>query len=64
MEERILELETQAAYQGKLLNELDGVVQEIAKRLGKVEQKVRRLEETQLELRGDLEPHNTQPPHY
>ncbi len=62
MEERIIELETRVAYQEKLLCDLDEVVQTFAKRVEKVEQRLRGLEGTQHQ--GEMEPHNTPPPHY
>ncbi len=64
MEERIIELETRVAYQEKLLCDLDEVVQTFAKRVEKVEQRLRGLEGTQLEHQDEMEPHNTPPPHY
>ena len=64
MEDRIIELETRVAYQEKLLCDLDEVVQAFAKRVEKVEQRLRDLKATRLEQRDDIEPHNTPPPHY
>ncbi len=64
MDERIIELETRVAYQEKLLCDLDEVVQAFAKRVEKVEQRLRGLEGTQLELQDEMEPHSTPPPHY
>ena len=61
MDERIIELETRVAYQEKLLCDLDEVVQTFAKRVERVEQRLRGLESTQLD---EMEPHNTPPPHY
>lgn len=63
-EERIIELETRVAYQDKLLNDLDEVVQQFAKRVEQAEQKIRRLEAAQMEGQDVIEPHNTPPPHY
>ena len=64
MEKRIEELEIQAAYQAKLLSELDEVLQEFGKSLGTLEKRVRRLEDAHNEHREEMEPHNTPPPHY
>ena len=64
MEERIIELETLAAYQAKLLSELNEVLQEIAKRVENVEKRVGRVENAQIELQDSVEPDNTPPPHY
>lgn len=64
MEERIIELETQAAYQSKLLSELNEVLLEIARRVESVEKRVGRVEDAQLELQGGAEPDDTPPPHY
>ena len=64
MEERIIELETRVAYQEKLLCDLDEVVQAFAKRVEKAEQSLRRLKSAQFEHQDEMEPHNTQPPHY
>ncbi len=64
MEERIIELETRVAYQEKLLCDLDEVVQAFAKRVEKVEQRLRNLKSTRLEHPDEMEPHNTPPPHY
>ncbi len=64
MEERIIELETRVAYQEKLLCELDEVVQAFAKRVEKVEKKLRDLKSTQIEHQADMGPHDTPPPHY
>lgn len=64
MEDRIIELETRVAYQEKLLCDLDEVVQAFAKRVEKVEQRLRHLQAAQLEPREEIEPHNTPPPHY
>ena len=61
MEERIIELETRVAYQDKLLCDLDEVVQTFGKRLEKAEQKLRDLQNTQLEHQAEAEP---PPPHY
>ncbi len=64
MEDRIIELEERVAYQGKLLAELDEVVQAFAKRVEELERKLRVLKDAQLEQPAEMEPHNTQPPHY
>ncbi len=64
MEERIIELETRVAYQEKLLCDLDEVVQAFAKRVEKVEKRLRHLKDKQLEPQEEMEPHNTPPPHY
>jgi len=64
MEERIIELETRVAYQEKLLCDLDEVVQAFAKRVEKVEQRLRQLNGAALEPQEEMEPHNTPPPHY
>ena len=71
MEERIIELETRVAYQEKLLCDLDefGKInkaydQTCAKRVEKVEQRLRGFEGMQLEQQDEMEPHNTPPPHY
>ncbi len=64
MEERIIELETRVAYQDKLLSDLDEVVQTFAKRVEKLERRLRDLEDSQLEHQPEMEPHNTPPPHY
>ncbi|MEM6796855.1 MAG: SlyX family protein [Acidobacteriota bacterium] len=64
MEDRIVELETLATYQAKLIRELDEVLQDVANRLGKIEQRVRRIEDAQQQIHAEMEPHNTPPPHY
>lgn len=64
MEDRIIELETRVAYQDKLLSDLDEVIQVFAKRVETLEKKVRLLEEKQKELLGEIEPHDSLPPHY
>lgn len=64
MEDRIIELETRAAYQAKLLHDLDEVLQSFGKRLDLMEAKLKRLEEQQSRPQDDMEPHNTPPPHY
>lgn len=63
-EERIIEIETRLAYQGKLLSDLDEVVRNFAERVEKLEKKLRLLESALLENREEMEPHNTPPPHY
>ena len=64
MDQRIIELEERVAYQEKLLCDLDEVVQAFAKRVEQVERRLRDLKATKLEQQGDMEPHNTPPPHY
>ena len=64
MEDRITELETLAAYQGKLLSELNEVLQEFAKRVEVLEKRVDRIEDAQRDLRDIVEPDTTPPPHY
>lgn len=64
MDERIIELETRVAYQDKLLADLDEVVLAFARRVEKMEQKLRLLEAKQSEQSAVIEPHNTPPPHY
>lgn len=62
MDERLIELETRVAYQEKLLSDLDEVVQDFAKRVERIEKRLRSL--AQNEPREEMEPHNTPPPHY
>ncbi len=64
MLERIIELETRVAYQEKLLSDLDEVVQAFAMRVEKAERRLRDLKAAQHEHQGEMEPHNTPPPHY
>ncbi|MEM7351645.1 MAG: SlyX family protein [Acidobacteriota bacterium] len=64
MEDRIIELETRVAYQEKLLSDLDEVVQAFAKRVEVLEKRLQTLRDAQLEHPGEMEPHNTPPPHY
>lgn len=64
MEDRIEELEIQAAYQSRLLGKLDEVLQEVAKGLGDLARRVERLEQARLEQPEEMEPHDTPPPHY
>ncbi|MCH9651908.1 MAG: SlyX family protein [Deltaproteobacteria bacterium] len=63
-EERLVEIETRLAYQGKLLSDLDEVMQGFTDHIAKLERKIRLLEGALLESREEMEPHNTPPPHY
>jgi uncharacterized coiled-coil protein SlyX len=62
-EERIVALETQIAYQDRLLDTLDQVVREFTARVETLEHKLQLLQGTLVDV-VDPEPSDDPPPHY
>lgn len=61
-EQRIVDLEVRAAFQDKLISDLDEVVREFSKRVENLERQLKDLKDT-----GNAEPigpPNEPPPHY
>jgi uncharacterized coiled-coil protein SlyX len=63
VEERIVALETQVAYQDRLLDTLDEVVREFTSRVANLERKLELLQGTLGDV-VDPGPGNEPPPHY
>lgn len=59
----VVELEIRAAYQDKLMADLDEVVQGFAARVERLEREVKELRE-RVDDGSDVGPHDAAPPHY
>ncbi len=64
MEERITELESRIAFQGQTLDDLDGEVRLMVKRLERLEKLLSELAREPRAGREDVGPHDEKPPHY
>ena len=62
--DRLVALEERAAYQDKLLADLDAVVREFAERTEKLERELAELKTTLQDGLPDVGPQNDKPPHY
>ena len=64
VDDRIVELEVRAAYQDKLIADLDEVIRAFAERVTVLEREVRLLKETMKAGVPDVGPQDERPPHY
>jgi uncharacterized coiled-coil protein SlyX len=63
-EDRLLALEERAAYQDRLIAELEAVVREFADRTEKLEREIAELKTTLRDGVPDVGRHDEEPPHY
>ncbi len=64
MEEKITELESRVAFQDRTIRDLDEVVRLFSKRVERLEKRVGELADELQGGRGEIGPHDEQPPHY